>query len=76
MIAQLRSMEERFAKTEAPLPADDVDPEARERLAALGYVGSFVADASTRGPGAPTRRTRSASSTSSVLRRNWRGTGA
>ena len=46
MIAQLRSMEDRFAKTEAALPADDVDPEARERLAALGYVGSFVASAS------------------------------
>ena len=45
MIAQLRSMEDRFAKTEAALPAEDVDPEARERLAALGYVGSFVASA-------------------------------
>jgi arylsulfatase A-like enzyme/Tfp pilus assembly protein PilF len=45
MIAQLRSMEERFTKTEAALPKDDVDPEARERLAALGYVGSFVATA-------------------------------
>ena len=30
----------------AALPAADVDPEARERLAALGYVGSFVASAS------------------------------
>jgi arylsulfatase A-like enzyme/Tfp pilus assembly protein PilF len=46
MIEQLRSMEGRFAKTEASLPAGDVDPEARERLAALGYVGSFVASAS------------------------------
>ena len=46
MIAQLRSMADRFAKTEAALPADDIDPEARERLAALGYVGSFVASAS------------------------------
>jgi arylsulfatase A-like enzyme/Tfp pilus assembly protein PilF len=46
MIAQLRSMEDRFAKTEAALPAADVDPEARQRLAALGYVGSFVATAS------------------------------
>jgi len=26
-------------------PADDVDPEVRQRLAALGYVGSFVASA-------------------------------
>ena len=46
MIAQLRTMEGTFAKTTASLPAVDVDPEARERLAALGYVGSFVASAS------------------------------
>jgi arylsulfatase A-like enzyme/tetratricopeptide (TPR) repeat protein len=45
MISQLRSMENGFAKTTAALPAADVDPEARERLAALGYVGSFVASA-------------------------------
>src|SRR5690606_24443871 len=37
LIAQLRSLEEGFTKTEAALPAGDVDPEARERLAALGY---------------------------------------
>jgi choline-sulfatase len=43
MITQLRAMESRFARTEAALPAADVDPEARQRLAALGYVGSFVA---------------------------------
>ncbi|MCX6544349.1 MAG: sulfatase-like hydrolase/transferase [Acidobacteria bacterium] len=46
MIAQLRAMENRFQKTEAAMPAEDVDPEARARLAALGYVGSFVANAS------------------------------
>ena len=46
MIAQLRAMEGAFAKTTASQPAADVDPEARERLAALGYVGSFVASAS------------------------------
>ena len=46
LIAQLRSLEGRFARTEAALPPGDVDPEARERLAALGYVGSFVATAS------------------------------
>ena len=46
MMAQLRSLEDRFNKTTAELPAADVDPEARERLAALGYVGSFVASAS------------------------------
>jgi len=45
MIGQLRTLEGRFAKTEAALPAADVDPEARQRLAALGYVGSFVATA-------------------------------
>jgi choline-sulfatase len=46
MIGQLHTMEAAFAKTTAALPAADVDPEARERLAALGYVGSFVASAS------------------------------
>jgi arylsulfatase A-like enzyme/Tfp pilus assembly protein PilF len=46
LIGQLRSLEGRFTKTEAALPAADVDPEARQRLAALGYVGSFVATAS------------------------------
>ncbi len=45
MIAQLRAMEASFAQTKAALPAADVDPEARQRLAALGYVGSFVATA-------------------------------
>ena len=45
MITQLRSMESGFAKTQAALPAASVDPEARQRLAALGYVGSFVATA-------------------------------
>jgi choline-sulfatase len=46
MIARLRTLEQRFNKTQASLPAADVDPEARQRLAALGYVGSFVATAS------------------------------
>ena len=46
MLAQLRKREQGFEKTDAPLPAGDVDPEARARLAALGYVGSFVASAS------------------------------
>jgi tetratricopeptide (TPR) repeat protein len=45
MIAQLRSLEGGFSKTQASLPAADVDPDARQRLAALGYVGSFVATA-------------------------------
>ena len=46
LISQLRTLEGGFAKTEAALPAGDVDPEARERLAALGYVGSFGPTAS------------------------------
>ena len=46
MIAQLRSLEGGFKKVTASMPAADVDPEARERLAALGYVGTFVANAS------------------------------
>jgi len=45
LIAQLRSVEARFTKTQASLPPTDIDPEARQRLAALGYVGSFVATA-------------------------------
>ena len=46
MIAQLRTVESGFKKVVASMPAADVDPEARERLAALGYVGTFVASAS------------------------------
>jgi tetratricopeptide (TPR) repeat protein len=46
MLAELRAREQRFTKTPATLPAGDIDPEARARLAALGYVGSFVASAS------------------------------
>ncbi|MEW6320252.1 MAG: sulfatase-like hydrolase/transferase [Acidobacteriota bacterium] len=44
--AALRGMEAGFAADGAPpSAAADVDPEVRERLAALGYVGSFVATA-------------------------------
>lgn len=46
MIGQLRTIENGFTKAAAAMPAADVDPEARERLAALGYVGTFVATAS------------------------------
>jgi choline-sulfatase len=46
MVTELRRMEAGFRKTVAALPAGDVDPEARARLAALGYVGTFVASAS------------------------------
>lgn len=45
MIARLRQMDEAFRKVAVPQTTPDVDPEVRERLAALGYVGSFVADA-------------------------------
>ena len=72
MLAQLRKREQGFEKTDAPLPAGDVDPEARARLAALGYVGSFVASASDSRTGGPTPRTRSASSTGSARRSTWR----
>jgi len=46
MISQLRTIEGGFTKSAAAMPAADVDPEARERLAALGYVGTFVATSS------------------------------
>jgi arylsulfatase A-like enzyme/Tfp pilus assembly protein PilF len=46
MLARLRQMEDAFQKVAAPRPAEDVDPDVRARLAALGYVGSFVASAS------------------------------
>jgi hypothetical protein len=45
MIASLRRMEQGFEKAETALPPTDVDPEVRARLAALGYIGSFVATA-------------------------------
>src|SRR5262245_2738840 len=45
MLAELRTLEGGFKKAVASMPAADVDPEARERLAALGYVGTFVASA-------------------------------
>ena len=40
-----------------------VDPETRERLAALGYIGSFADTARREGACCPIRRTRSTSST-------------
>jgi choline-sulfatase len=43
MVTRLRQMDQAFKKVAAPQPAPDVDPEVRARLAALGYVGSFVA---------------------------------
>jgi choline-sulfatase len=45
MLARLREIEARFAKAERPKSEPEVDPEARARLAALGYIGSFVATA-------------------------------
>jgi tetratricopeptide (TPR) repeat protein len=44
MLARLRARHSQFtsARPSSP-PAPDVDPEVRSRLAALGYVGSFVA---------------------------------
>jgi choline-sulfatase len=48
MQSQLRTLEDQWSNeaSAAPAPAD-VDPEVRERLAALGYVGSFVANAAS-----------------------------
>jgi len=43
MVARLREIEAAFDKAPTAAPAEDVDPEVRQRLAALGYVGSFVA---------------------------------
>jgi choline-sulfatase len=44
MIRQLRALEAGFTRRGAPAATPtDVDPEVRARLAALGYVGSFVA---------------------------------
>ena len=45
MLTRLGELEARFTKTERPNSEPEVDPEARARLAALGYVGSFVASA-------------------------------
>jgi choline-sulfatase len=45
MISRLAELEARFTKTDRPNTEPEVDPEARARLAALGYVGSFVASA-------------------------------
>jgi len=47
MIARLRQQQSEAAGGSKPAP--EVDPEARARLAALGYVGSFVATVA--GPG-------------------------
>jgi arylsulfatase A-like enzyme/Tfp pilus assembly protein PilF len=45
MVSRLRQMDQAFRKVSVPQSAQDVDPEVRARLAALGYVGSFVASA-------------------------------
>ncbi len=45
MVARLREIEQAFEQAPTSQPEGDVDPEVRARLAALGYVGSFVANA-------------------------------
>lgn len=45
MVARLREIEQAFEHAPTAQPESDVDPEVRARLAALGYVGSFVASA-------------------------------
>lgn len=47
MLARLRERSEGLETSAPPAEAVDVDPDARARLAALGYVGSFVATAAT-----------------------------
>jgi len=48
MQAQLRALDQRMAAAGPSVTAPtSVDPEVRERLAALGYVGSFVANTAT-----------------------------
>lgn len=48
MQSELQALEAQLSATaSAEAPSADVDPEVRERLAALGYVGSFVASASS-----------------------------
>jgi tetratricopeptide (TPR) repeat protein len=46
MIGRLREKLSEFTHAPVSQPAGDVDPEVRARLAALGYVGSFIASAS------------------------------
>jgi len=45
MIGRLRALEQAFEQAPTAQPPTDVDPEVRARLAALGYIGSFVASA-------------------------------
>jgi len=47
MVARLRAMEQAFEQAPTAQPASDVDPEVRARLAALGYIGTFVASANS-----------------------------
>lgn len=48
MQTALRELEARLTNTASrSAPTPDVDPEVRERLAALGYVGTFVASAAS-----------------------------
>lgn len=50
MYARLDEMEAEWAKSDRGKPAPvDVDPDAKARLAALGYVGSFVMNSADKG---------------------------
>ena len=42
MGARLRELESGWADSPLPRPVEEIDPDTRERLAALGYLGSFV----------------------------------
>jgi arylsulfatase A-like enzyme/Tfp pilus assembly protein PilF len=45
MIGRLRDLEQQFKSAGVSSSTTEMDPETRQRLAALGYVGSFVATA-------------------------------
>ncbi|HEX5473039.1 MAG TPA: sulfatase-like hydrolase/transferase [Vicinamibacterales bacterium] len=51
MITHLRGMEEKFRRVQTAQPVVPMDPDTRQRLAALGYVGSIVATSADRRTG-------------------------
>ena len=51
MDTRLRELESDWADSPLPQPAEEIDPDTRDRLAALGYLGSFVTTAEQ--PGEP-----------------------
>ena len=68
MVARLHAMEQAFEHVATAPPPSDVDPEVRARLAALGYIGSFVASAND-----PRTARRRSEGQDSALQPAWRG---